>query len=95
MAQPKADINPIEYMKLERAGYTHKEIAEKLCVGTATLSRWKKANDIRSYRDPSEYTRLHELGYTDKEIARKWGITPSGIHMWKRYNGLIPKAVTK
>ena len=71
------------YERLYAEGYTHKEIAKRLYVGTATLSVWKRRQGISCYRSAADYIDLRRQGYRDKHIAARWCITPHALYQWK------------
>lgn len=81
-------IELTEYKALKEQGYTHKEIAEKLFIGSATLSRWKKKNGITDYRSADEYIQLRNQGYRDHHIIARWNISPSALYQWKVANNI-------
>lgn len=91
MKRTTIEIDRTKYNRLFEEGYTHKEIAKKLFVSTATLSRWKKKHGITSFRSVDEYIALRKEGYRDMHITAKWNITYSALYQWKIKHGVPEK----
>lgn len=88
------DLTIKEYKRLKREEkLTDKQIADLYFISTATLSRWKRRNEIKAERKAEEYIELRKDGYRDYQICAKWDITPSALYQWKAKRGLIGKEI--
>jgi hypothetical protein len=84
------DLTVKEYLQLKREEFlTDEEIADLYFISMATLSRWKRKNEIKAGKTPREYRELINKGYRDKDICMRWNITRSALYQWKVRKGII------